>query len=269
MLKTKIPLRVDHTSTIDHAAEVMTSRGFGGHRRGPCSTAPDNTHGKKWRWHNDHRLFQAEPAGPALPGGFAVEQVEEMPSALSAPLVPDSEPVDTPTGPETRATQHIEDVSEVVVPAPAQQPVKEVVEAKDVAEIKDVAEVKDEPAERPKAPVSPLDIFSWARHVTIPAGCILPAGAEFTKTWKVKHFASGDEYDFDEVRLVHQSGGKMLGDGVNPDIRFKRTEIIENAEVEISMYGLRVPNTPGEEIIEHWRFEDKNGVKYGQPLRLR
>jgi len=117
-------------------------------------------------------------------------------------------------------------------------------------------------------PVTPLDIFSWVRHITIPPGCTLPAGSEFTKTWRVTHFASGTEYTFDTVRLVHQSQGQ-LGEACKVIKEFKRQDIVEDDEVEISIEGLRVPPTRGVEVVEHWRFEDENGVPYGQPLRLR
>jgi next-to-BRCA1 protein 1 len=120
----------------------------------------------------------------------------------------------------------------------------------------------------PKEPVTPLDICSWVRHVTIPPGCTLPVGAEFTKTWKLKHFASGGEYDFDVLRLVHKSNGE-LGAAVNKVVTIKRDEVQEEGEVEVTIEGLKVPDQPGEEIVEHWRFEDDKGVAYGQPLRLR
>jgi next-to-BRCA1 protein 1 len=120
----------------------------------------------------------------------------------------------------------------------------------------------------PKEPVTPLDICSWVRHVTIPPGCTLPVGAEFTKSWKVKHFASGDEYSFGSLRLVHKSSGE-LGVAVNKIIVIRREDIKEDGEMEISIEGLRVPDRSGEEIVEHWRFEDEQGVAYGQPLRLR
>ena len=260
MLKTKVPLRIDARSSFDHTSEVLTSRGFGGHRRGPCPTAPDNAQGRRWRFHNDHRytptrptvtLAQASPAedGPAqpsaepwIPGAFVrgpYDHDEVLPE-LAQPLVPDNK---TPE-PEIK--------EEVPVPEDEtkQEPTGSVVEA------------------RPKEPVSPLDIFSWARHVTIPAGCVLPPGAQFTKTWKLKHFAAGTEYQFEKVKLVHKSDGQV-GQGAKKDIHFTREEIIEDAEIEVSIDGLVVPDLPGEEIIEYWRFEDERGVEYGQPLRLR
>lgn len=116
--------------------------------------------------------------------------------------------------------------------------------------------------------VTPLDIFSWVRHVTISPGCTLPAGTEFTKTWRVKHFASGAEYGFDTLRLVLQSGGG-LGEACNAVVEFKRESIKDGEEVDVSLEGLKVPDTPGEEVVECWRFEDKDGIAYGQPLRLR
>ena len=116
--------------------------------------------------------------------------------------------------------------------------------------------------------VTPLDIFSYVRHTTIPSGCVLPPGAEFTKTWTVSHFASGHEYDFDEVKLVLQTQGKF-GPASRAEVIFKASEIKENNETEVSIAGLRVPDAPNAEVLDEWRFEDANGKQYGQPLRLR
>jgi next-to-BRCA1 protein 1 len=139
----------------------------------------------------------------------------------------------------------------------------------------DIVEQQDEPtdiasgARTPtKQPVTPLDIFTWVRHTTMSPGGTLPAGAEFTKIWKIKHFASGSEYDFESVRLVHQSEGQ-LGAACKVDITINKEDIKEGQEIDVVISGLKVPNTLGEEIVEHWRFEDARGVAYGQPLRIR
>lgn len=237
MLKTKVPLRIDARSTLDHAAEVLTSRGFGGHRRAPA--APDNTHGKKWRTHNDHRYRPHVTSCQVRPP----EQVP--PAEIAEPKIPGSY-VDAPVTPQVSGEVE-----------------KSKVEVEPKAKVASAVEPKVE-ASAPE-PVTPRDIFSWARHLTIPAGCVLPPGAEFTKTWKVKHFASGAEFDFDEVRLVHQGGvfDQTL------DIRYKRQDIHDDADVLVSIEGLRVPDTPGKEIIDEWQFQDEHGTVYGQPLRLR
>jgi hypothetical protein len=117
-------------------------------------------------------------------------------------------------------------------------------------------------------PLSPFDIFTWVRHATIPAETTLPAGAEFTKTWTVRHYADGKDYDFSRVRLVHTTEG-LLGQGCKSVISYTPSEIVDGADVEISLVGLVVPDMPGEEIVEMWRFEDENGVVYGQPLRVK
>lgn len=114
----------------------------------------------------------------------------------------------------------------------------------------------------------PLDIFTWVRHSTIPAGTTLPVGAVFTKVWKVRHFAQGGEYNFDTLRLVHTSSGQ-LGDACKATVEFSKKDINDDSDMDVSVSGLVVPDLPGQEIVEEWRVEDGNGVVYGQPLRVR
>jgi len=180
-----------------------------------------------------------------------------MASETKAWQEPESHVEETPAEDVTRAATPAEDVTRAATPmgnAPS-----------------DLEELQAEatPIQTPKKdPVTPLDIFSWVRHVTIAPPCTLPAGSEFTKTWRVKHFASGSEYSFDKVRLVHKSFG-MLGDACKASLEFRREDIHEDDEVEVTIAGLKVPCLRGMEVVEHWRFEDDNGVEYGQPLRLR
>lgn len=297
MLKTKVPLRIDATSTLDHGAEVLTSRGFGGHRRGPCSTAPDNAPGRRWRSHNDHRYNQhrvhvtsahAETpivsdaqAEPKIPGGYVTKEIydnDEDVSALATPLVPDNKTPEPGAKTEERlmADKTLEQADATMAKIAADiNKMVDALKAQHIEKEENLVVETPKPASRAvapvvnsKVPVSPLDIFSWARHVTIPAGCVLPPGAEFTKTWKVKHFAAGTEYDFDQVRLVYKGEGK-LGDASWPNVEFKKEDIKEDAEVEISIRGLVVPDMPGEDVIEEWRLQDAAGIQYGQPLRLR
>lgn len=117
-------------------------------------------------------------------------------------------------------------------------------------------------------PPGPHDIFTAVRHVTIPAGTVLPAGAEFTKTWRVRHYANGSEYNFDKLRLVHTTGGKLGPACKNVQV-IPASDITEGDEVEIAISGLIVPEEPGKEITEQWQWEDDKGVEYGQPLRVR
>lgn len=123
-----------------------------------------------------------------------------------------------------------------------------------------------------KEPVTPLDICSWVRHVTIAPGTILLPGAEFTKSWKLKHFASGSEYDgqFEVLTLKHCSNGE-LGAACKTLVQIKRADIEEDDEVVISIEGLKVPeeHNGNLEVVEFWRFVDENDVAYGQPLRIR
>ncbi|WVN85881.1 uncharacterized protein L203_101033 [Cryptococcus depauperatus CBS 7841] len=121
-----------------------------------------------------------------------------------------------------------------------------------------------------KEPIGPLDIFSFVRHSTIPPGTAVPAGTIFTKVWKFTHFASGKEYDFESVKLVHQSRGADSSGLTGCDVDHKITkDEIKEGEGEIKIVGLRVPDKPGEEVSECWRFVDEKGVEYGQPFKLR
>ncbi|KAL1406420.1 hypothetical protein Q8F55_008119 [Vanrija albida] len=120
----------------------------------------------------------------------------------------------------------------------------------------------------PKAPASPSDVFAWVRHATIPAATTLPAGAEFTKTWTVRHFADGSDFNFDHLRLVLKTDG-LLGNGSASTVTFTPSAVVNGEDVNVSIDGLVVPDMPGKEIIELWRVEDANGVQYGQPLRVR
>jgi hypothetical protein len=111
-------------------------------------------------------------------------------------------------------------------------------------------------------------IFTAVKDVTIPAGCSLPVGAEFTKTWSMEHLVSGHEYKFDQLRLVHESGG-LLGEACNIQMSFNQDEIKIGKKVEVSIAGLKVPDLPEQQVVEQWRFRDVDGTAYGEPLRLR
>ncbi|WWD02545.1 hypothetical protein V865_000585 [Kwoniella europaea PYCC6329] len=206
-------------------------------------------------------LVQEKENEPAIPGGFVTRNLydaQESVGNLSAPLTPDNK---------------VEPESTGYPAAPAEA---EVVPALTKA-VKDLA-IQESNLSRtssgistPKEPVTPLDVFSWVRHLTIPPGCTLPPGAEFTKSWRVKNFASGQEYDFERVKLVLKSEG-VLGDAAkNVDVKYTREEVKDGEELIITIQGLRVSEDAerGQEIVEFWRFEDENGTAYGQPLRLR
>lgn len=251
MLKTKIPLRVDFQATLEP------------------SDSPARGHGRRCgpRDHNrprapktcvrpaSMRVPLSDAAVPFIPGGFAVPRhlydQDESVGGLAAPIVPDNKVQEKPQ-------VAIEEKPVVLEETKKEEPVEVPASTPAVTAVQPLM----------KEPVTPLDIFSWVRHVNILPGCLLPVGAEFTKTWKLKHFASGTEYDFKTVKLVHKSDG-VLGDAVQVDVSFSREDVKDDEEIEVSIKGLKVPNMPGEEVVEHWRFEDENGTPYGQPLRLR
>lgn len=116
---------------------------------------------------------------------------------------------------------------------------------------------------------SPSAIFSGVEDVTIPAGSRLPVGAKFTKTWTMQHLASGSDYSFDRLRLVHESGGLLGNKACKATIAFNANDIQSGSKIEVSLDGLKVPNMPEQQIIEQWRFRDVNGSAYGEPFRIR
>ena len=287
LLKTRVPLRIDAQVTLEAADVVQsghTARSFGnGH------------HGGRSHRHEHHRhrresakatcpvtlveqVVKSEPEPqPAMeelrvPGGYVTKSLYDQDHEFKgqAPLIPDNKVK------EMAPVQEVEQVIEQIQELDIKESNEETRTIASEAETKvDVAETKPEtpePEAKPvfsRQPVTPLDVFSWVRHQTMPPGCTLPVGAEFTKTWKLKHFASGSEYNFDSVRLVLKSDGNLGPACRDVDVSYKRDDVKDDEEVEVSIHGLRVPDTPGEEMVEHWRFEDENGVAYGQPLRLR
>jgi next-to-BRCA1 protein 1 len=272
MLKTKVPLRIDAQAVLDGVGEltmgnpstykktaqapapavraseprkITCARGGAGRVLNKARCADPRFTPGQTREHVTLATVQKvevkeeipEPA-QIVPGGYVAKDIydqEDVTENLATPIVPDNK---------------VEPVEEVKVEEPKVEVPTEIVETAQTE------------------PVTPLDIFSWVRHLTMPSGCTLPAGSEFTKTWKLKHFASGDNFNFDVVRLVHKSEGS-LGPACKVHVEFKRSEVEAEKEVEVSIHGLKVPERQGEEIAEWWRFEDEQGVAYGQPLRLR
>ncbi|OCF37902.1 hypothetical protein I316_00126 [Kwoniella heveanensis BCC8398] len=286
MLKMKVPLKLNFSSTFasSDASDSATStgehrhhgrRGHGHHNRRAHGDAFGPRRGCHWRQHESpnrggSRFYKREHVTEAatpptesqsvkqeehlVPGGYIVDKTQKPPAGLSAPLTPDNK-VDT-------------DVNSKDITPPLSPQVQAAVALAQACLGGVPSSTVASGSATPKEPVTPLDIFSWVRHVTIPPGCTLPTGAEFTKTWKVKHFASGTEYPFDKVKLVHKSNGGC-GDACKAHVEFKRDDVRDGDELEIAVQGLIVPDAPGEEVVEHWRFEDEEGVAYGQPLRLR
>lgn len=158
--------------------------------------------------------------------------------------------------------------AEKEVPKEDSKKTEETPEPERVDPISSIIAAAAAPKNAGQEPVGPHDIFTWVRHVTIPAGTVLPAGAEFTKTWRVRHYASGSEYNFDKLRLVHTTEGKLGPACKTAQVVFP-SDIVNGGDVEVSIAGLIVPEEPGKEITEQWRWEDAQGVVYGQPLRVR
>lgn len=301
MLKTKVPLRIDAQTVLDSADVIPTrraSKAFETFRQArtnratpvavECVIPPSTVQGP-----NQPTPLTApamEPKAedePRVPGGYVVKEMSEtkeksfdplicgtaashvavsatnahnvtpLPAALSEEktdvdsAVNKLEAMSIVEAVEPEANVHVAVVNERVEP---KQPLTQVAKS---------------PSVPPTLAVTPLDVCSWVRHQTMGPGSALPAGAEFTKTWRMKHFANGSEYDFNELRLVLKSRGDCGEACENVNVVLKKDDIKNDDEIEVSIHGLRVPDTPGQEIVEQWRFEDENGVQYGQPLRLR
>ncbi|KAL7423864.1 hypothetical protein Q5752_001449 [Cryptotrichosporon argae] len=284
MLKIKLPLRVEVRSRIEdevYTTSAMRHQGRRGnngphpcHRPsrpwGPPSTRLDAFGPRRGRHPHDHPWMHSHQArehvtmaDPVIPGAYResgniVDQDEEASASLASPIVPDNKSdikVD-PAGFEVTTEPEVK--KEVEAPAPTTPtkpaPAYAAVDGQQVSAIQ-------------REPPTPLDIFTHVRHVTILPGTRLLPGTTFTKVWRLKHFAPGSDYAFDEVRLVLKSAG-ALGDACKVGISFAQADVREDDEIEVAIEGLKVPNLPGDEIVEEWRFEHE-GVAYGQPLRLR
>ncbi|WWC63260.1 uncharacterized protein I303_105860 [Kwoniella dejecticola CBS 10117] len=299
MLKMKLPLKLNFSSSFEplpeteiprpHAHKHAHGRRGHGQERRVNGDAFGPRRAGCWRQHESPDRFNRrehvtsctsstidtpqprEEPSQHIPGGFVTRNLydaQESVGDLSAPLTPDNK-VESRATPEAQTTTTSVTAAESV---PALVGLAKAVTSIIQESASGSASVKGSSGTAtPKEPVTPLDIFSWVRHLTIPPGCTLPPGAEFTKTWKTKNFASGSEYAFDKVRLVLKSEGILGETSRRPAIEFSRDDVKDGEEVEITLEGLKIPEDieRGIEVVEFWRFEDDQGVAYGQPLRLR
>ncbi|ORX38533.1 hypothetical protein BD324DRAFT_577929 [Kockovaella imperatae] len=300
MLKTKVPLRIDAKTTLETLEVIPTrraARAFENFQHArvklPASSVAEP-------------LIKIETEEPKLPGSYVIDAAKPIPqtmmcdmesgffAALSTEMAQVQKSLDVEKLTEQLEVVHMAEAVEpkVEVEASVQtELLKDESRTEAVATIDEPMDISEEAqaesakafettpflAVCPAAPeaspsalaVTPLDICSWVRHTTIGPGSTLPAGAEFTKTWRLKHFASGSEFNFERLKLVLKSEG-LCGEACdNVNVVLKKNDIVNDEEMEVSIHGLRVPDMPGHEILEYWRFEDEHGVSYGQPLRLR
>ena len=280
MLKTKIPLRVDFSSSLDSVDDVAVL--------GTIGATQSATHqeiiikGSAFE-PGQKEDISADTSAPCMkpteqpsqldeleiPGSYMTKDLydqDEAAADLAAPIFPDNK-VKAVLEDAKVATKLIPDLD--LTPGEIEEHAIKRGEIEEfAAHPYTTATAKKSERVTSDEKVTPLDIFTWVRHSTITPGSTLPAGAEFTKTWFIKHFASGDEYRFNKVKLVHKSEG-LLGSACKAVIEYNRAEIKDGREIEVTIHGLKVPDMPGTEVIECWRFEDEDGVEYGQPLRLR
>lgn len=244
------------------------------------SEGPSSSGMLSWRsFPNSETSYKS--AGPTgVP--FASPKAREMTQVTSSPVTPVTKPTPTPVKEEKVdpiasiiASSIPAETTGYVVPEVKPETIAPPVSAKEskpqeTQKVDPISQIiaSATPPEPVKEPVGPHDIFTWVRHATIHTGTTLPAGAEFTKTWTVRHYANGSDFDFGHVRLVHKTAGR-LGSGCKANVVFHQSDIVDGADMDISLSGLIVPDTPGQEVMEMWRFEDENGIAYGQPLRVR
>ncbi|ODO06712.1 hypothetical protein I350_04070 [Cryptococcus amylolentus CBS 6273] len=272
MLKLKAPLRVKFQSSYE-----QKTRSHALSTSSPAKESPSPEMAQSDKMTTTAASFKANKVKPhgdafgARTGGQWQQHVEHSPApGARAKVVEDLLSWAGPSDfkkeeqPETPKAEKKEIFA--VNPAPE---VKAEVPAK-AEEAPEPAKVETRTPEPAKEPVGPLDIFSYVRHVTIPPGTSLPAGTVFTKIWKYKHFASGDEYPFGSIHLEHQSGQSLSGgvEGCNVKFVIDKNDVKEGEEGEVRIEGLKVPERKGE-VLEWWRFVDEKGVQYGQPFRLR
>ncbi|EIW67270.1 hypothetical protein TREMEDRAFT_33615 [Tremella mesenterica DSM 1558] len=299
MLKTKVPLKIDFDSTLNQNGLLVRGPGittggpYGGRHIGRERGARYLSLQRRAPYHHAG-LVREQVVSPTktsederpIPGSYVFKNVLEespAPKTLAEPIIPDN---DVPVNELRMSADALPESS--LQGKMEQLKVKDSNEKAPINELRLDADLLPRPAttapEHEDVPMSeasagksaqdatihekpsPQDIFAWARHVTIPFGCVLPAGAEFTKTWTVKHFASGKDYDFKKVMLRYDSSVDL---GVMAPVTFDVCDVKEGQETEIKVEGLRVPQKAGEEIEVEWRIVDERGVVYGQPLRLR
>ncbi|KLT39018.1 hypothetical protein CC85DRAFT_280109 [Cutaneotrichosporon oleaginosum] len=288
MLKTKMPLRINSKSSFDPIKNPtpQATSGFGGSvdvrssafARGEDyakavdailksmssisiagTSCPQDLMGVNEG--DSATLTSAQPINPqpAPASSISKEPIGSPAAGKEEPLVDDDAPNVQVTSTAPSAAPEVAQS----IPAQAADPAVADVAAAEPA----TAAVATEPVTETE-PADPLDILTWVRHVTINPSTTLPPGTEFTKTWQLRNFASGEDYDFNLLYLVHKSEG-VLGDACKMELILRREDIIKNADIQVTIPGLKVPHLPGRQILEQWRFEDENGREYGQPLRIR
>ena len=99
---------------------------------------------------------------------------------------------------------------------------------------------------------------SFVDHVTIPINAQLPAGANFTKIWRVNNNGSCDWIAY---QLVHASGERL---GAASPIALPTVSAGSNADLIVDMAA---PNPPGT-YSSIWRIRAEDGTIFGPELSL-
>ncbi len=111
--------------------------------------------------------------------------------------------------------------------------------------------------------VNPCDRMEYISDVTVPDGMVIPAGASFTKTWKVKNSGS---CPWDEsYSVVFVEGNAMEGQSNNP--LPETASVGADSQAEISV-NLTAPAVPGKYTGTWTLRSGRTGINFGQRLTV-
>jgi len=103
---------------------------------------------------------------------------------------------------------------------------------------------------------------AFVNDVTVPDGQILPPGAEFVKSWRVKNDGAKE---WPSTAELHFTGGeKMTADAIGP-VAIRVGTLSAGAEIDIWTGELKAPEDAGN-YRSYWHLSDGNGNLFGHLL---
>jgi next-to-BRCA1 protein 1 len=112
-------------------------------------------------------------------------------------------------------------------------------------------------------PVGPAPLkAAFVNDVTVPDGQILPPGAEFVKSWRVKNDGTTEWPSTTELRFT--GGEKMTADSTGP-LAIRVGSLSTGAEIDIWTGELKAPEAAGN-YRSYWHLSDGNGNLFGHLL---